>query len=291
MPSGAQLFLQNTDEGIVFHVLSGVGAIYPLNDSSTLYIANFEMIGVSSSTLTSNISSNVNAYECAMWMCVQAYDTSMTASSQSQVVVQNHSRINETRSGWAFTSLPAIMNPIPGAYNYSVSQIVRDGLEDWFWPLFDGSLRLSSGRFISNSDVTQAIWNATDTLASMNTLIQSLASSMTNAIRSTNLNETYYHGTAFHLGYEVHWAWITLPAALVIMSLLILTITIFETARSPVQAWKGSPLALLFMGIDSDVHRRAAGQMALYNGIENSVGKTKVALKNYEEGKWGLKAL
>lgn len=65
----------------------------------------------------------------------------------------------------------------------------------------------------------------------------------------------------------------------------------FESAKSPVQAWKTSPLALLLVDVDPNLRRRATGQMSHVNGIGKSVGKSRVVLRHDEEGGWGLKAL
>ena len=89
---------------------------------------------------------------------------------------------------------------------------------------------------------------------------------MTNVVRQTgNHPENYdggeiyrtlpeeeerYKGTASELGYEVRWPWITLPALLVLLSTMILIVTIINTQRSDINAWRSSPLALVFMDVD-----------------------------------------
>ena len=88
----------------------------------------------------------------------------------------------------------------------------------------------------------------------------------------------------------MRWRWIILPAVLVLSSLLILIVTIVKTARSPVQAWKGSPLALLFTDVDQDIRRRAEGRIDVYQSLEDSVGKIEVMMKNDEHGNWAFKA-
>lgn len=81
-----------------------------------------------------------------------------------------------------------------------------------------------------------------------------------------------------------------LPAILVASSLIILIVTITKTVRSPVEAWKGSPLALLFMNVDQDIRESTLGRMDTYDGIQDSVGKTRVMLETDQEGGWTFKA-
>lgn len=44
------------------------------------------------------------------------------------------------------------------------------------------------------------------------------------------------------------WAWITLPAVLTALTLLVLAATVVATARDQLPVWKSSPLTLLFHG-------------------------------------------
>lgn len=127
MPSGAQVTLQNVwqsgGEGNGFAVFPSQGAKYEQNDTSILYIANFEMIGVGYSeaagSFDPSVDADVNAYDCALWMCVQVYNVSMTIFRQAQVVTQDFSHVvtsvfNITESDLVnitFAALPSDMNP------------------------------------------------------------------------------------------------------------------------------------------------------------------------------------
>ena len=318
MPSGTQVTLQDGGSGGTgFAVFPSQGAKYKQNDTSILYIANFEMIGAeySEAALVFDPSNNtdVNAYECALWMCVQAYNVSMTTSRQAQVVTQNFSHIgngfdttdvtypelatNATLvSNATFASLPSDMNPAPDATNYSVGFSAYIALGDFTEKLLNGTVDIYIDFIVPGSDVVQAIWNVTGSVAELDSWIKNLAGSMTNVIRTSNDepsdgSKLYYRGTAYHLGYEVRWVWITLPAILVVMSAVILVTIMIQTATSPVHAWKTSPLALLFVDVDANLRRKAVGQMSNVNGLGNSVGKSRVGLRHDEDKNWRLKAL
>ena len=63
----------------------------------------------------------------------------------------------------------------------------------------------------------------------------------------------------------------------------------FRTARSPLRAWKGSPLTLLFTDVDPELRRQAAGAMDTVEGIEKVAGKTSVLLEDRGNGNWSIR--
>lgn len=87
----------------------------------------------------------------------------------------------------------------------------------------------------------------------------------------------------------MRWPWIILPVALVIWSLIILVTTMIKTAKSPVRAWKGSPLAVLFMDVDDQIKETAVAQLDVYNGLQRSVGRMKLKMETDQEGRWHFK--
>jgi hypothetical protein len=81
-----------------------------------------------------------------------------------------------------------------------------------------------------------------------------------------------------------------LPAALVLLSVLFLVVVMVQTARSPVAAWKGSPLATLFFDVEQEMRQNVVGQMDKYMGIENAVGNVRVRLERQPGVRWAFKA-
>lgn len=311
MPSGMVANLTNfaepggTDEGTSFQVMQSPGAIYKPNNSR-LYVSNFEVVG---GTVTSSgtgsapwPNSSTVASECALWMCVQAFETNMLNSNQTQIVVEEFPSIDDsnmtdiTDTGYTFLDIPSTMNPRSNA-KYIVDYEAYAALEEYLDSMFNGSVYLNLESTKPSSDVIDAMFNQARNLDEW---MKNVATSLTNAIRSdkTNPNQLTitkseqdepYNGIGYQLGYEVRWPWIILPAALVAWSLIILVATIFRTTISPIRAWKGSPLAILFMDVDHRMRKDAAGQMDVCNGLVRSVGKTKVVMEADCEGNWSLK--
>ena len=66
------------------------GPPYRSNKTSKMYFANSELIGAAFSkngaAYDLSVDAEVNAYECANWACVQAYQVTMTASKQCRIL-------------------------------------------------------------------------------------------------------------------------------------------------------------------------------------------------------------
>ncbi len=301
MPSGGVANLTDfdvEDEGVGFQVMPSLGAVYNSRNTSILYLANFDLVGAPADSYASRwLNSSTVAAECAMWFCVQAYDISITGSQQtqfmqnfSQVVNSSQSIVDVDQSDYAnftFLDLPARMNPSPNS-QYRVDFLAYAAIGSFLPSLFDGNVTLNAEGYYPSSDFTLAIWNATST--DLDAWMKNVALSVTNALRAFNpISDDFYNGTGYQLGVQVRWRWIILPAALVVSSFLILIVTIVKTVRSPVQAWKGSPLALLFIDVDQDIRKGAQGRMDTFDGLKDSVGKTRVMIKSDHDGNWAFK--
>lgn len=157
---------------------------------------------------------------------------------------------------------------------------------------FDGNIQVGGGGQLPSSDFVQAIWYASADPGDLNDWTQTLARGITNVIRTTAPQPSgLYDGKAYQLGIRVRWAWIILPASLVLASLIILMSTIIRTRRSRVEGWKSSPLTLLFMEVDGDIRKRASGQAGRRDGLRSSTGRIKVTMRADEHGDWMLKAV
>lgn len=305
MPSGQTVNLTNfaeVDKGVGFQVFQSQGFHYPSNDKDTLYLSNWESVGMPANPVVGTQWQNQTsvASECALWMCVQSftvpefYTTPSFSGQQMQLVNKSFSGIDAaTRQAHApmnnisFIPLPDEMNPPPNQ-NFSISGLALLSLTEYFATMFEGNITLNQDERNPSSDPVQAIWAAS---ADLNTWLQTVAGSLTNIIRTSspaNKNEMY-NGTDYQLAHNVQWVWLTLPALLVALSVLILVTIMIKTARSPVQAWKGSPLAILFMIVDRGFRYGALEQLDRHGGVEKRIGKTRVTLGREKDGSWVVK--
>ena len=165
---------------------------------------------------------------------------------------------------------------------FNVSDFAMSYLKVYLSSTINGTIALEETGSIPSSDTVQAIWNTSSDLDSW---IINLALSMTNVIRTdTPQPDDMYNGTAYHLGYQVRWEWIVLPAALVLLSTLVLIVAVVQTSRSSVSAWKGSPLTLLFTSVEVENRKQAVDRKDAFQGLQDLVGSKEVLMKGDTAG-------
>ena len=106
-----------------------------------------------------------------------------------------------------------------------------------------------------------------------------------------------YAGTALssEAFFHVRWAWLVLPALLVILAPIFLLITIWQSMRDKVPVWGEAPLALIHCGADDNVKRKlgiVAGQAVSREEIEKRAKAVRVSLVKDSSGKgggWGFR--
>lgn len=301
MPSGEVANLTNfaeASQGAGFQVFQSTEAVYRADSTDVLYIANFEVVGAPNNSLEWTPWQNkmTVASECALWMCIQAYETKQVNGNQSQVVIQEFPTVHNSSLGIGsvlsnnvtFEDLPTAMNAKPNT-KYMVSGGAVLALQQYFGTFFNGTIFLNQQAQLASSDIMMGIWNSS---ADLDPWMKNVAGSLTNVIRSSQADQgTFYNGTGSQLGYDVRWPWIVLPLAVVVLSLFVLVATMVKTARSPVRAWKSSPLTLLFTDVDQALRSRVAGHLDEFEGIDNVAGKTAVALADRGYGSWSIKTL
>lgn len=291
MPSGSIITLVGPDstEGPGFAVRPGAGARYNSSLYDKLYITNFDVVGAPYLSLVQGFSNQTTrASECAMWICMQAYNVSTRSNHQVQTIVHTFSSINSTPtygsvfSNFTFPTLPAELNAIPNT-NYSVSAIAVDGFSETLYTMFNGTAQLNIESSFAASDAVDAIWSAS---ANLDPWIQQVALSMTNAFRNSSGQPSHalYNGIGYQLGISIRWPWIALPAAMVLLSLVFLAAVMVQTARSPVASWKGSPLTFLFFDVDQEIKRSVVGHTDKFKGIEDIASNVRVVLKGQPGG-------
>ena len=303
LPSGETANLTNTaevGEGISFQVFPSTGSFYNRKRTDILYVANFEVVGAPNNSIVTWLpqidENNTVAAECALWMCIQAYQTEQVDAAQTQTVVgeyytvDNSSASNDYVSNITFVNVPSDLNTMSSSA-YKVYNPAAMALNQYFETIFNGTLQLNEEAQLPSSDMIAGIWNSSTDL---DTWIKSIAAGISSVIREsdtqTPAESKSYQGTGSQLGYDVRWPWIILPAFCVALSLIILVVIIIRTAKSPVRAWKGSALAFLFTDIDPELRRQVGGSMDEFGGIERVAGKTSVMLEDRGYGlSWNIR--
>ena len=304
MPSGSVAALFNFDENpkldlvfqpTAFQVMQSTGSFYDSEHPSRLYLTNFDVFGAPFQAKSESMWPNAStvSFECALWMCVQVLNTTTSSAHQSQFSVEEFVNFSTTgnessedydggNSKYTFMPLPLSTRSRTQA-SYNLDRINVEYIRNLLSSAITGTIQLGrSSSYNPSSDTVLGIWNASSDLDSW---IKNLALSMTNVIRTnTPHSDDMYNGTAYHLGYQVRWEWIVLPATLVLISTLVLIMAIVQTSRSSVSAWKGSPLTLLFMNVQVDDRKMAVGQMDTFQGLQDHVGDRQVLMKTDRAG-------
>ncbi|KAL9624462.1 MAG: hypothetical protein Q9160_001425 [Pyrenula sp. 1 TL-2023] len=295
------------------------------NDPSTNYLTNFQMIGATQQTITSEDPTpndqsfkspqlrNVHAYDCALWWCLQCFSVSVDFGHQA-TTNETHSTMSwtsknvpsapDTPNAYAlipFTSIPSSFNIAPRT-TYGVTWAAVNGAQHWLFQSLGGSIGAettvsyvyedATGRALPNDLLTGAWVNAENPFA----WIQGVALSISNMIRAARPapaeapggDKAFYTGrAAFQTVYwSVRWGWIAYPAAMVVGGLVYFLLTLLETRRLDVMAWKSNPLALLFSGVDGGKRIDGVeGAMDQKGGLKKRVGGVKVMLGR-QGGRW-----
>jgi hypothetical protein len=111
---------------------------------------------------------------------------------------------------------------------------------------------------------------------------------MTSTVRADGVNgaSDYAYGTAMASDTcaNVQWAWISLPAIVVLGVIVFLsTLMITSPRRREQPLWKSSALALVFTNLDIITEARGEGQLPTKTELDNVAKETKVRLSN---GDW-----
>ncbi|KAL8648051.1 MAG: hypothetical protein Q9226_006159 [Calogaya cf. arnoldii] len=107
------------------------------------------------------------------------------------------------------------------------------------------------GANLSESDIVRkiaaSIYEDPGGIQSLSRLLDNLAVSMSNALRTTTDRPDNHPGTSssFQVYIEIEWAWMIVPIAALILSLAFLLLTIYLSRQSKILAWKSSLLAVL----------------------------------------------
>jgi len=117
-------------------------------------------------------------------------------------------------------------------------------------------------------------------------LMDSVATSMTNHIRSvSSMTVTGQMGTV-ETYVHVRWVWLTLPGALILSSAAFLALAVLETRRRRAEVWKDSSLALIFHGLEQN--GESTGLVNKLSCMEDMAKGMRVRLEQTDAEDWKL---
>jgi hypothetical protein len=109
-----------------------------------------------------------------------------------------------------------------------------------------------------------------------------LATAMTNIVRSHRSNE-FVSGNAYSrvTFIAVHWGWMSLPLALLLLSLVFLVATMIKTSKGrdgEMVMWKTSTLPALMYGLPKDIQRDLSPSGGWKNGPSRKAERVRIRL-------------
>ncbi|PWY88170.1 hypothetical protein BO70DRAFT_377746 [Aspergillus heteromorphus CBS 117.55] len=196
----------------------------------------------------------VSATECALYFCTKTYEASVQRGSFNETLTSTATTTNssstDVTSNIFLTPQTCYTNGTQtsntSACTYDVSWLSQLAMSNSISPLLQGTGSL----FVSNrpswsSDTIEAAYGTYGNYTDLNTMFDSLASSLTMHARSS-VCAASITGTTWTVESFVHvqWPWLTLPVVLLVLTLVFLVTTVIRTRNQFI--WKSSPLALLF---------------------------------------------
>lgn len=280
------------------HFQTAMNMVYLMNGTVDLPLLRVETGGVPSILNFTAISAagygvppSVSATECALYFCVNTFNSSVTQSAFHETRVSTRTSSNATTSAITedlfLTPDTCYKNGTrhqsTDACTYHVNWFSGLALSNSLRPLLRGNGSL----FISNrpswsSDTLKAVYGIQGNYTDVSSVFHSLSSALTTHARS-KVCHAFVNGKTWTMEsfVQVRWPWMALPIALVVLGFVFLIVTIVKTKNQYI--WKSSPLALLFSDLSVDAPQSIRASPSL-SGMEDTSKKMNVWLETTNSG-------
>jgi hypothetical protein len=184
----------------------------------------------------------------------------------------------------------ALYYPYDCVWNFNLFSI--RGMINYLSTLMLGSI--GPMQYWNPRDTSGDIWiqklyhNGTANISTVNTYMEGLTNAITATMRYRGDTDSsgYTKGTVMSIQtcITVQWTWISLPAALLVLTLGFLSVTILQTgSHSGEMTWKSSSLALLFHGLNPDL-RAQYGTLREVHDMKTSAKHLQARLQRTHAG-------
>jgi hypothetical protein len=292
-----------------FRTVSGSGAVYNRSLGDRIYLMNLEIFGLPYGfILRPDEEPPLSNTECALWFCVHAYDTHINSTIQRVNMTMAEDKItttfvpdNDENTNQLYQFLPLSasldhLNETSFTVNSGAAQVIADylhrSLDGHMTTDYDVATNVETDQDFT-SDLIRGIRRASQ---DPDAWINSLATSMSNVVRSSNMTtRDQYNGTSYELAVVVRWQWLAFPAALVLGSIIFLVAIMIRTSRREgAKVWKDSPLAIVLLSALGSDGRDASLDMMNAQGwraAQKDLGGKKVQIKTRTDNEEELRSL
>ncbi|RDW57738.1 hypothetical protein BP5796_12539 [Coleophoma crateriformis] len=311
-----------------FNVTNTAGYIYNETTDqasglpSRMYAAQFSMIANAVNDITNG---SISASECALWFCVKAYKYSVV-SGVVQLEQTNTTSAFDLAEPWPsgaliengvpvepvtydsslapdglglfrnFTNLPANDFNVPPGMVFGATYANAFAINRTVASVVNGNVSYDPFHVAWNhySDAVQTLYQSRQ---NPNLWIQNLARSITVALQSNvGINGTTSPGSSFdgvaHTTITliaIRWQWMIYPSVLIVLGILHLFVTIWQTRKGPVDIWKNDILAPLLIHVKDKEGKLLS--LTTNDKLLKILRKYNVTLTSDKDGQWSFQAI
>jgi hypothetical protein len=284
-----------------FRTVSGSGAVYNRSLGDRIYLMNLEIFGLPYGFILSpDEEPPLSNIERALWFCVHAYDTHINSTIQRVNMTMAEDKItttlvpdNDENTNQLYRFLPlsaSLDHPDETGFtvNSGAAQVIADylhrSLDGHMTTDYDVATNVETDQDFT-SDLIRGIRRASQ---DSDAWINSLATSMSNVVRSSNMtSRDQYNGTSYKLAVVVRWQWLAFPTALVLCSIgFLITIMVTTSCQEGAEVWKDSPLAILLLSAIKPNDKKSALDMVDAHGCraaQKDLSDKQVVIRNNNE--------
>jgi len=235
-------------------------------------------------------------------------DVDCLSDQERQLLLHQGYHITDGAATTTWLPYNASFDPFSGTpsqiYGPNDTPVSRNCIYEFYWQSdndvayflqqnFNASI-VTEGDIFGGPSIAQAFYDAGNVnFASVQATFANIAQSMTVYIRTTG-NASY---SAPALGQaitqdtcvRVQWAWLTYPAAIVLLVVMFFATMIWVTGAGGdahvIHGWRSSPLVLMYHGLDpSAQHRHGYGMLVRNEDMEQDARRIRVKLQPSEKG-------
>lgn len=302
LPDGMELYgpkagtsmLHLPDIGLPLFNISSTAAGHVYSDipgkPGRIYTARFSAIN----TWISNgkTEDSLAATECALWFCMQSYKVSILSGNRTETVEWDTATPFDPGSVGErnFAKIPPVFNISDDIVFGTTYEVVRS-IEASISEQIAGNVTDSGlfGALNYSSDKVKSLWNARKDLDGWT---KNLALAMTHVIRTNGTiknragSNMQYAGMVMSTEAFVHvrWTWVVYPAAMLLLGWTHFAMTVWQTVKGSMYAWKGNLLIPLLLAVESD--ERGVESIDSDGRLSEELRNRRVILRSEEKKGW-----
>jgi Protein of unknown function (DUF3176) len=234
------------------------------------------------------------AFDCVFYLCVKTFSGSVTQNNFKETVKDSYhdpglEAIDYTGGDISF-NMTISQGQLPSGTNltFGVGSAANE-LASYMTQQLIGAGGIDvTGLSKWDNDVVRGIFSQGS--SNFGTTMENLATAMTNAMRTisgdtvigtASKNVTYIH---------VRWPWLLLPLVMIMLASVFLALTVWQSSRWDVPAWRSSALAVMEHGVHCSEERLSnrAVRTEVEKNSELEVWAQEVEVRLRRKGRYGM---